>query len=123
MTGGRAYVYDPSGRHTAALDDRSVVAVRLASALAARPDGQGHMRELTRLLEAHRSAGSTLAGRLLDEVDVGASFWLIEPVPVGPSPAVGTAQPDRNPIVSVPAPIADPASPTLDRAWGTVTSG
>ena len=31
MTGGRAYLYDPSGRHAAALDERSVGAVRLAA--------------------------------------------------------------------------------------------
>ena len=37
MTGGRAYLYDPSGRHTAALDERSVAAVRLGSVLAERP--------------------------------------------------------------------------------------
>jgi hypothetical protein len=36
---------------------------------------------------------------------------------------VVTAQPDRNPIVPVPAPMAEPASPTLERRWGSVTSG
>ena len=46
MTGGRAYLYDPTGRHTAALDDRSVQAVRLASALADRADGQARVIEL-----------------------------------------------------------------------------
>ena len=79
MTGGRAYLYDPSGRHTAALDERSVGAVRLATALADRPDGQTRVIELIRLLEAHRSAGSELAGRLLDEADLAARFWLVEP--------------------------------------------
>ena len=63
MTGGRAFLYDPSGRHTAALDERSVAAVRLASALADRADGQARVIELIRLLDAHRTAGSALAGR------------------------------------------------------------
>ena len=39
MTGGRAYLYDPSGRHVAALDGRSVGAVRLAAVVADREDG------------------------------------------------------------------------------------
>ena len=65
MTGGRAYLYDPTGRHAAALDDRSVVAVRLGAVLADRPDGQARLIELVRLLESHRSAGSELADRLL----------------------------------------------------------
>ncbi|HEY4190691.1 MAG TPA: hypothetical protein VGM28_09735, partial [Candidatus Limnocylindrales bacterium] len=82
MTGGRAYLYDPSGRHTAALDERSVEAVRLATVLADRADGQTRVIELIRLLEAHRGAGSALAGRLLDEADLAARFWLVEPIPV-----------------------------------------
>ena len=82
MTGGRAYLYDPSGRHTAALDERSVGAVRLATALADRPDGQARVIELIRLLEAHRGAGSELAGRLLDGADIAAQFWLVEPIAV-----------------------------------------
>jgi hypothetical protein len=121
MTGGRAYLFDPTGRHTAALDDRSVVAVRLASAVAERHGGHQHLGELVRLLETHRSAGSALAGRLLDEAALAASFWLVEPVPVAPSADVPAAQPDRNPIVPVPAPIAGTPTPTLDRTWGTVT--
>ena len=100
-----------------------MVAVRLASALADRADGQTRVIELIRLLEAHRAAGSALAGRLLDEADLAARFWLVEPVPVAPAADVATAQPDRNPIVPVPAPMADPASPTLERTWGSVTSG
>ena len=92
MTGGRAYLYDPSGRHTAALDERSVGAVRLATALAERPDGQTRVIELIRLLEAHRSAGSELAGRLLDEADLAARFWLIEPNLVV-APATVAAEP------------------------------
>jgi glutamate synthase domain-containing protein 3 len=123
MTGGRAYLYDPTGRHTAALDDRSVVAIRLASALADRGDGQVRVIELIRLLEAHRAAGSSLAGRLLDEADLAARFWLVEPIPVAPTVDVAAAQPDRNPIVPVPTPLPETVSPTLERTWGSVTSG
>ena len=93
MTGGRAYLYDPSGRHTAALDERSVGAVRLATALADRPDGQTRVIELIGLLQAHRSAGSELAGRLLDEADLAARFWLVEPNVVV-APVVATSEPE-----------------------------
>jgi hypothetical protein len=103
MTGGRAYLYDPTGRHTAALDDRSVVAVRLASALADRADGQARVIELIRLLEAHRAHGSALAGRLLDEADLAARFWLVEPVPVA-MPVSATADPEPAASVVVPEP-------------------
>jgi glutamate synthase domain-containing protein 3 len=117
MTGGRAYLYDPSGRHTAALDERSVGAVRLATVLADRPDGQARVIELIRLLEAHRSAGSELAGRLLDEADLADRFWLVEPIAV----EVPAPQPDRNPTVPVSASTPDVAVPSLDAAWGSVT--
>ena len=128
MTGGRAYLYDPSGRHTAALDERSVAAVRLASALADRPDGQARVIELIRLLDAHRTAGSALAGRLLDEADLAARFWLVEPIavdPVAPAAAVSVdrpvSQPDRNPTVPVSASTPEAGMPSLDAAWGGVT--
>jgi glutamate synthase domain-containing protein 3 len=136
MTGGRAYLYDPNGRHAAALDERSVVAVRVGSALADRPDGQARVGELLRLLEAHRAAGSALADRLLreaeaaDATDLLARFWLVEPVPVSAdaasvpaTPDLPAPQPDRNPIVPVPMPTLDPSVPTLERTWGSVTSG
>ena len=81
MTGGRAYLYDPAGRHVAALDGCSVSAVRLAAAVGERADGDDRVAELTRLLEDHREAGSLLAEGLLaaggpspDEV------WLVEPI-------------------------------------------
>ena len=118
MTGGRAYLYDPSGRHTAALDERSVGAIRLGAVLADRPDGQTRVIELIRLLETHRSAGSGLAGRLLDEADLAARFWLVEPVAAVP---VAEAQPDRNPTVPVSASTPDVAVPSLDATWGSVT--
>jgi glutamate synthase domain-containing protein 3 len=111
MTGGRAYLYDPSGRHIAALDERSVVAVRLAAALADRPDGQARVIELVRLLEAHRAAGSTLAGRLLTDAEIAAHFWLVEPIaPV--MPAVPASAPESTPArrpVTEPAQAAAPA--------------
>ena len=123
MTGGRAYLYDPTGRHTAALDDRSVVAVRLASALADRADGQNRVIELIRLLDAHRAAGSALAGRLLDEADLAARFWLVEPIAVASAADVAAPQPDRNPIAPVSVPTPENVAPTLDRTWGSVTPG
>ncbi len=128
MTGGRAYLYDPTGRHTAALDDRSVVAVRLASALAGRADGQARVLELTRLLDAHREAGSELAGRLLDEADLAARFWVVEPIAGTPAADVAAAdvdasQPDRNHFVPGPMPKPDAGIPILDRAWGSLTPG
>ena len=103
MTGGRAYLYDPSGRHTAALDERSVGAVRLATALADRPDGQTRVIELIRLLEAHRSAGSELAGRLLDEADLAARFWLVEPNVVVAPVAVAVGRRNLTTVPVVPA--------------------
>ena len=112
MTGGRAYLYDPSGRHAAALDDRSVAAVRLGTVLAERPDGQARLIELVRLLEAHRSAGSELADRLLRDADLAATFWLVEPI-AAPAPGVDATpetagvvapQPDRNPSAAKSSP-------------------
>jgi len=117
MTGGRAYLYDPTGRHAAALDERSVGAVRLGTALADRPDGQARLIELVRLLEAHRSAGSELADRLLREADLAATFWLVEPV-AAPTTAATDAtqsQPDRNPAAALPVPTTERGVPTLDR--------
>ena len=86
---------------------------------------------LIRLLEAHRAAGSALAGRLLDEADLASRFWLVEPNAVEVvtvSAGVATtsdvaAQPDRNPIAPVSAPTAEGSVPTLDGAWGSVTHG
>ena len=93
MTGGRAYLYDPTGRHVAALADGSVQAVRLAAVVADREDGATRLAELLRLLEAHRQAGSALAGRLLDDADLPAEMWVVEPVAVPVAipvaPAVG----------------------------------
>ena len=91
MTGGRAYLYDPDGRHLAALDVRSVHGTRLATALAERDGGHELARDVLELLEAHREAGSRLAERLLADRDaLIADLWLVEPIPapavVAPSP-------------------------------------
>jgi len=137
MTGGRAYLYDPSGRHAAALDGRSVTAVRLSMVVAERADGAARLTELVRLLEAHRAAGSTLAGRLLDAADLAADVWLVEPIPMEPAVVEATArpvtadaratdhasQPDRNPPVPDPLPTASGRGATVDPTWGSVTPG
>jgi glutamate synthase domain-containing protein 2/glutamate synthase domain-containing protein 1/glutamate synthase domain-containing protein 3 len=136
MTGGRAYLYDPSGRHAAAVDGRSVTAVRLSSVIADRPDGPARLTELVRLLEAHRAVGSNLAGRLLDTVDLAADVWLVEPIPVelaveatarrvpaSPSATEQASQPDRNPAVPDSLPTSSGRSATVDPAWGSVTPG
>ena len=96
MTGGRAYVYDPDGRHLAALDARSVHGTRLSSAIAARDDGRELSTELRGLVELHREAGSALAARLLmDRTPLEADIWLIEPIatvaPVVAEPSVPAA--------------------------------
>ena len=85
MTGGRAYLYDPSGRHAAALDATSVGATRLVTALRERPDGPERNVELRGLLEDHRSAGSARADRLLTLDDLPSAMWIVEPLasPVG----------------------------------------
>ena len=119
MTGGRAYLWDPSGRHVAALHAPSVRAVRLAEAAATRDEGERLVAELRRLLAAHRDAGSALAGRLLDAGEAtDADVWLIEPVrprrprsrPRRPRPRPGPPGPARrgplkcNPTATAPLP-------------------
>jgi glutamate synthase domain-containing protein 2/glutamate synthase domain-containing protein 1/glutamate synthase domain-containing protein 3 len=115
MTGGRAYLYDPSGRHAAALDGRSVVAARLGTALAERPDGQARMVELVRLLDGQRAAGSELAGRLLHDGDLAAAFWLVEPIGQPAAAGAGDPQPERNPAGSVSTPTQEAGVTILDR--------
>ena len=81
MTGGRAYLYDPSGRHMAALrraqrrrrparDGRSPSAPTARPRHRAHPPARGPPRRPAR----------ALAGRLLDEADLAARFWLVEPI-------------------------------------------
>ena len=88
MTGGRAYLYDPSGRHVAALHADSVAAVRLSEVLRERPDGPERFDEVSGLLQDHAAAGSALAGRLVLSERLAADTWVVEPVvPAAPVPA------------------------------------
>jgi glutamate synthase domain-containing protein 3 len=99
MTGGRAYLYDPDGRHVAALDARSVNAVRLSAASREREDGATHVDEFRRLVQDHREAGSALAGRLLAERhDLESDVWLVEPVAVPTPLARVVLVDDRHPV-------------------------
>jgi glutamate synthase domain-containing protein 2/glutamate synthase domain-containing protein 1/glutamate synthase domain-containing protein 3 len=95
MTGGRAYLFDPDGRHLAALDARSVHGVRLSTSVAARPDGPALAAELRELLELHREAGSAMAERLLAAAGTEADVWLVEPLPLATEPAAPAAAPIR----------------------------
>ena len=145
MTGGRAYLYDPTGRHTAALDERSVAALRLASAVADRADGPARAGELVALLEAHRKAGSMLAARLLHDADLAAHVWLVEPI-AAPSPEATQPATSRDPSTRSDRPppgrrpwphrnpTATPSCPdrrrrpsvpvgTFEPTWGSVTPG
>jgi glutamate synthase domain-containing protein 2/glutamate synthase domain-containing protein 1/glutamate synthase domain-containing protein 3 len=99
MTGGRAYLYDPSGRHAAALNTASVGVVRLSEVLREHADGTERFDELFGLLQDHAAAGSVLAAQLVLSDQLAAETWLVEPVtPSSTSPAEG-------PVV------ADPTSP------------
>jgi glutamate synthase domain-containing protein 3 len=100
MTGGRAYLYDPEGRHLPALDARSVSGTRLSAAIAGREDGAALADELRGLLESQRTAGSQLAARLLAEAgSLEGDFWLVEPISVPATPTT----PER---IVVAAPVA-----------------
>ena len=114
MTGGRAYLYDPTGRHVAALADAQRPAVRLAAVVADREDGPARLAELRRLLEAppRRRLG---AGRRACSTTptCAAEIWLVEPVAVPIAipvmPAVGRAAPvvpGALPIESAPGEVA-----------------
>jgi glutamate synthase domain-containing protein 3 len=103
MTGGRAYLYDPDGRHLAALDPRSVHGTRLSTVAATRDDGAELQAELRDLLDAHREAGSALAARLLAErASLEADIWVIEPLStvVTAAPVVDQAAPDSAAIAA-----------------------
>ncbi len=119
MTGGRAYLYDPSGRHVAALAESSVGATRLAAVVGDREDGPARLGELYRLLEAHREAGSELASRLLLDPQLPSSIWLVEPnTPVTTTVAavaipVVAATPERSSTpAGIPIERAKPGVPT-----------
>ena len=119
MTGGRAYLYDPSGRHLGALESGSVQAVRLGGILSegddsTRIDAPARIAELRRLLQAHRDAGSSLAGQILeDPASMPEHFWLVEPVPATIAPhraaaaaVTPAAPPDPKRVGAVAAPTA-----------------
>ncbi len=108
MTGGRAYLFDPDGRHLAALDGASVSGTRLSSVVADRVDGPERAAEFDRLLRAHRGAGSVLAGSLLEEPALASCVWIVEPIPQAVAP-----QPDRNAVVPEPVPTQERHAPTL----------
>ena len=117
MTGGRAYLWDPSGRHVAALHGPSVRAVRLAEAAATREDGDVLVAELQRLLGAHRDAGSALAARLFEIGDaVLADVWLVEPVPAAPVVVAAEAPETAATAAVVAAAAARDAQPNRNRA-------
>jgi glutamate synthase domain-containing protein 3 len=103
MTGGRAYLYDPSGRHAAALHGPSVRAVRLAEVVAEREDGRSLAQEFRDLVEDHREAGSELAARLITDGGLDDAVWLVEPI-AAPVVAIEPASPRvTQPSVSEPA--------------------
>jgi glutamate synthase domain-containing protein 3 len=92
MTGGRAYLLDPHGRHREQLHGASVEAVRLSAAIRERDDGVELVGQFRALIEAHRSAGSGRAAALLG---TGAlpldDIWLVEPLGTAAAASEGTA--------------------------------
>jgi glutamate synthase (NADPH/NADH) large chain/glutamate synthase (ferredoxin) len=106
MTGGRAYLWDPDGDRIASADSGSVGWTRLTNVAGGdREDGAERVRELRRLLEAHRDAGSMLARDLLERAaSLGEEFWLIEPIG-GPAA----------PAIRIPIEAGDPATATPQR--------
>ncbi len=81
MTGGRAYLLDPSGRSAAALAVSSVAATRLSAVLRDRADGADRSVELLGLIEAHAAVGSELAERLaLRGGPHPEDIWIVEPI-------------------------------------------
>jgi glutamate synthase domain-containing protein 3 len=108
MTGGRAYLLDPDGRHVAALDSRSVTASRLSTAARDREEGSAFVAEFRGLVEAHRDAGSELAARLLAERhELESDIWLVEPL-------VAAASAPSESVSEIP--VAAAASPSIRRA-------
>jgi glutamate synthase domain-containing protein 2/glutamate synthase domain-containing protein 3 len=120
MTGGRAYLYDPSGRHVAALHAESVAAVRLSAVVADRADGPERLVELQRLLEDHASAGSVLAGGILALDDLASSIWVVEPVAARVELIAAAPEPRDQPnalpsvaTMSAARALGDPGQPVL----------
>ncbi len=98
MTGGRAYLWDPSGRAPSGLDERSVRASSIAAVVDERPpaEADGLLAEVRRLIADHAQAGSLLADHLVDLGGPDPShLWLVEPVPVEPVMSAAPARPER----------------------------
>ena len=105
MTGGRAYLYDPTAGTSRRSTRGASAAVRLADGARRRPDGQARVIELIRLLEAHRDgrlgAGRPAARRRPTSRHASGSSSRSTSAPVGAPVASVTAeraasQPDRN---------------------------
>jgi len=102
MTGGRAYLLDPEGRHPRLLHPDSVVATRLIDVAHGREDGAVLVAELRRLLEDHAAAGSDLAASLMDRPSLPLDgVWLVEPAR---SPAVAASDRPAAPTAGAAAP-------------------
>ena len=117
MTGGRAYLYDPTGRSAPALAGTSVAATRLSAVVRDRADGDERLTELRRLIDAHAAAGSELAERLsLQGGPRPEDVWLVEPVsvPAGLATAAGQAVDAAGVAVSIVRP--DVAIPVATRS-------
>ena len=111
MTGGRAYLYDPSGRHAAALNTASVVATRLSAILHEREDGTERIASCAACSTTIGRPGPASPRRLLELDDLPATFWVVEPVA---QPSVADAVPTARPVpVSAPSPPSRPAT----RPW------
>jgi glutamate synthase domain-containing protein 2/glutamate synthase domain-containing protein 1/glutamate synthase domain-containing protein 3 len=108
MTGGRAYLYDPRGRHAAALHCPSVHARRLAEVVASDEAGADRLAEFRRLVADHAAVGSELAARVLASPTLEDDVWLVEPIP-----SSAPAEPAPEPVA---APAGQPASRVLRAA-------
>jgi glutamate synthase domain-containing protein 3 len=85
MTGGRTYLWDPTGTRIANADASSVRWTRLKAVVGEREDGPERAAELRALVESHREAGSLQARALLARpAQLGDGMWLIEPVGTQP---------------------------------------
>jgi glutamate synthase domain-containing protein 3 len=120
MTGGRAFLYDPAGRHAASLNVESVVARRVADVVAGVPsvagertDGSAHLADLLRLLAAHAEVGSALAAALLQDTgSLSADTWLVEPRPADRAPAEDVARPAAASVATAMTPDRNQGAPT-----------
>ena len=109
MTGGRAYLYDPRGRHPAVLHGPSVHARRLAEVVASDSAGEDRLAEFRRLVEDHAAVGSELAERVLLSPSLEDDVWLVEPVPAA-APAVAPFVAKSSREVTAPQPAVSPAA-------------